>query len=118
MDEVHYRGWTIRLADWLHLSNPDDPSRPIVGHVFKCWISDEACVSFALSREVFFPPPSLLLIHTRVALKLTVHKWDRARKGQPGLSICWYYRPEQVNPNPFAFSFVFLFVLLFFSYSP
>ncbi|KAF8548751.1 hypothetical protein OG21DRAFT_1422510 [Imleria badia] len=60
VDEVHYKGWTIRLADWLHLSNPDDPSRPIVGHVFKCWISD-----------------------------------DVARKGQPGLSICWYYRPEQ-----------------------
>ncbi|KAF8122454.1 hypothetical protein EV363DRAFT_1182570 [Boletus edulis] len=60
VDEVHYKGWTIRLADWLHLSNPDDPSRPIVGHVFKCWISDEV-----------------------------------AKKGQPGLSICWYYRPEQ-----------------------
>lgn len=44
VDEVHYKGWTIRLADWLHLSNPDDPSRPIVGHVFKCWISDEVCV--------------------------------------------------------------------------
>ncbi|KAG9310450.1 hypothetical protein JVU11DRAFT_9591 [Chiua virens] len=60
VDEVHYKGWTIRLADWLHLSNPDDPSRPIVGHVFKCWISDEV-----------------------------------TKKGQPGLSICWYYRPEQ-----------------------
>ncbi|KAG8220643.1 hypothetical protein J3R82DRAFT_2911 [Butyriboletus roseoflavus] len=60
VDEVHYKGWTIRMADWLHLSNPDDPSRPIVGHVFKCWISDEA-----------------------------------AKKGQPGISICWYYRPEQ-----------------------
>ncbi|KIJ60553.1 hypothetical protein HYDPIDRAFT_117086 [Hydnomerulius pinastri MD-312] len=60
VDEVHYKGWSIRLADWLHLSNPDDPSRPIIGQVFKCWISDES-----------------------------------AKKGQPGLSICWYYRAEQ-----------------------
>ncbi|KAF9235837.1 hypothetical protein BU15DRAFT_77561 [Melanogaster broomeanus] len=60
VDEVHHKGWSIRLADWLHVSNPDDPSRPIVGQVFKCWISDEP-----------------------------------AKKGQPGLSVCWYYRPEQ-----------------------
>lgn len=42
LDEVQYKGWTIRIADWLHLSNPDDPSRPIVGHVFKCFVSEEA----------------------------------------------------------------------------
>ncbi|KAL4064792.1 hypothetical protein V8B97DRAFT_1987062 [Scleroderma yunnanense] len=60
VDEVNYKGWSIRLADWLHLSNPDDPSRPIIGHVFRCWISDEP-----------------------------------AKKGQPGVTVCWYYRPEQ-----------------------
>jgi chromatin structure-remodeling complex subunit RSC1/2 len=41
VDEVWYKGWNIRLADWLHLSNPDDPSRPIVAQVFKVWLSDE-----------------------------------------------------------------------------
>ncbi|KDQ52954.1 hypothetical protein JAAARDRAFT_80856 [Jaapia argillacea MUCL 33604] len=60
VDEVHYKGWTMRLADFLHLSNPDDPSRPIVGQIFKCFVSDEP-----------------------------------ARKGQLGLTVCWYYRPEQ-----------------------
>ena len=40
-DEVDYKGWSVRLADWLHLANPDDPSRPIVVQVFKCWISEE-----------------------------------------------------------------------------
>ncbi|KIM81769.1 hypothetical protein PILCRDRAFT_821115 [Piloderma croceum F 1598] len=60
VDEVQYKGWTIKLADWLHLSNPDDPGRPIVAQVFKCWVSDES-----------------------------------AKKGQPGLTMCWYYRPEQ-----------------------
>ncbi|KAF9007885.1 hypothetical protein BDQ17DRAFT_1455107 [Cyathus striatus] len=41
VDEVHYKGWSVKLADWLHLSNPDDPSRPIIGQVFRCWVSDE-----------------------------------------------------------------------------
>jgi len=60
VDEVTYRGWSIKLADWLHLSNPDDPSKPIIAQVFKCYVSDE---------------PS--------------------KKGQPGVTACWYYRPEQ-----------------------
>ena len=42
VDKVHYKERTIRLADWLHLSDPSYPSRPIVSHVFKCRISDEA----------------------------------------------------------------------------
>ena len=41
VDVVSYKGWSIRLADWLHLSNSDDLSRPIVAQVFKCWVSDE-----------------------------------------------------------------------------
>ncbi|PPQ87841.1 hypothetical protein CVT25_009493 [Psilocybe cyanescens] len=41
VDEVNYKGWKIKLADWVHLSNPDDPSRPIIGQVFRCWVSDE-----------------------------------------------------------------------------
>ncbi|KAI9510644.1 hypothetical protein F5148DRAFT_1333868 [Russula earlei] len=60
VDEVTYRGWSIKLADWLHLSNPDDPSKPIIAQVFKCYLSEE---------------PS--------------------KKGQPGVTACWYYRPEQ-----------------------
>ncbi|KAI0063253.1 hypothetical protein BV25DRAFT_1802548 [Artomyces pyxidatus] len=60
VDEVWYKGWSVRLADWLHLSNPDDPSKPIVAQVFKCFVSDEP-----------------------------------AKKGQPGVTVCWYYRPEQ-----------------------
>jgi hypothetical protein len=32
VDELHYKGWSVKIADWLHLSNPDDPSRPVVAH--------------------------------------------------------------------------------------
>lgn len=45
VNEVHFKGWSVRLADWLHMANPDDPSRPIVGQVFKCFVSDEVFAS-------------------------------------------------------------------------
>ncbi|KAH8101388.1 hypothetical protein BXZ70DRAFT_932819 [Cristinia sonorae] len=60
VDVLRYKGWEVRLADWVHLSNPDDPGRPVVGQVFKCWVSDEV-----------------------------------SKKGQPGITVCWYFRPEQ-----------------------
>ena len=41
VEEVEYRGWKIRVGDWLHLCNPDDPSKPIVGQVFKCYQLEE-----------------------------------------------------------------------------
>ncbi|TCD68597.1 hypothetical protein EIP91_010388 [Steccherinum ochraceum] len=60
VESVQFKGWTVKVADWLHLSNPDDPGRPIIAQVFKCWLSEE---------------PS--------------------KKGQPWITVSWYYRPEQ-----------------------
>jgi chromatin structure-remodeling complex subunit RSC1/2 len=40
VEEVNYKGWNLKVGDWVHLSNPDDPSKPIVGQVFKCWKSE------------------------------------------------------------------------------
>ena len=46
VNEVHFKGWALRLADWVHMANPDDPSRPIVGQIFRCFIWDAAYVTF------------------------------------------------------------------------
>ena len=56
VDAVHFKGWTVRLADWLHLSNPDDPGRPIIAQVFKCWTSDEpwvVCMYWRADKYLF-----------------------------------------------------------------
>jgi len=37
VEQVAYKGWSISSGDWVHLSNPDDPSRPIVGQVQRCF---------------------------------------------------------------------------------
>ncbi|KAH0838855.1 hypothetical protein J3R83DRAFT_7269 [Lanmaoa asiatica] len=94
VDEVHYKGWTIRLADWLHLSNPDDPSRPIVGHVFKCWISDEAWTFHPahtqfMDKEVF--KTSLFADHPveDVLEKIAVQFTARHIRGRPRPPF-WY----------------------------
>ncbi|KAM6497751.1 hypothetical protein JOM56_005699 [Amanita muscaria] len=60
VEELSYKGWNLRLGDWVHLCNPDDPSRPIIAQVFRCWVSEE-----------------------------------QSKKGQQGLTVSWYYRPEQ-----------------------
>lgn len=41
VEDLHHKGWTLRLGDWVHLSNPDDASRPIIGQVFRCFISED-----------------------------------------------------------------------------
>lgn len=41
VDEVQYKGWSVKLADWVHLANCDDPGRPIIAQVFRLWTSDE-----------------------------------------------------------------------------
>ena len=40
-DDIAYKGLKYAAGDWVHLSNPDDPTKPIVGQVFKTWVSDE-----------------------------------------------------------------------------
>lgn len=34
VDHLLYKGQKIVVGDWVHLSNPTDPARPIVAHVF------------------------------------------------------------------------------------
>lgn len=41
VDGLQYKGWNLKLADWLHLANCDDPSRPIIGQIFRLWHSEE-----------------------------------------------------------------------------
>lgn len=91
VDEVSYKGWKIKLADWVHLSNPDDPSRPIIGQVFRCWISDEVYVP---CRAICMYPE--------------IEAFSRSdKKGQPGITVSWYYRPEQAR-NLFALMSAYL----------
>lgn len=37
-DELSIKGWVVSMGDWVHLMNPDDCAKPIIGQVFKTWI--------------------------------------------------------------------------------
>lgn len=41
VDELPYKGWRVRLGDWVHVANAEDPARPVVGQVYRCFVSDE-----------------------------------------------------------------------------
>ena len=37
-EKAVYKGCTYQIGDYVHLINPDDASRPIVGHIFRTFI--------------------------------------------------------------------------------
>ncbi|KAF8588485.1 hypothetical protein K439DRAFT_1384573 [Ramaria rubella] len=39
-EELTHKGMSIRVGDWVHLMNPDEPARPIIAQVFKTWVPD------------------------------------------------------------------------------
>ena len=59
-DEARHKGMSFRCGDYVHLINPDDATRPIIGQVWKS----------------FIPTKGYQTHH---------------------VTICWYYRPEQVS---------------------
>ncbi|KAG8985572.1 hypothetical protein FRB90_004623 [Tulasnella sp. 427] len=40
-EEITLKGMTYKSGDYVHLMNPNDPSRPIIGQVIKLWIPDK-----------------------------------------------------------------------------
>ncbi|KAF9068323.1 hypothetical protein BDP27DRAFT_1327454 [Rhodocollybia butyracea] len=72
LDKVEYKGWTIRVGDWVHLANGSDATaqggggagRPIVAQVWKVW------------------------------------RMQGDSPGQFGITACWYYRPEETFHSP------------------
>lgn len=40
LDQVQHRGETYKVGDWVHISNPNDPAKPIIGQIFRIWQAD------------------------------------------------------------------------------
>ncbi|KAG8977101.1 hypothetical protein FRB90_008927, partial [Tulasnella sp. 427] len=63
-EEITFKGMTYKSGDYVHLMNPNDPSRPIIGQVFKLWIPDNGtpgergiAVCWYFRPEQTFHPP-------------------------------------------------------------
>ncbi|KAA1107242.1 hypothetical protein PGT21_007563 [Puccinia graminis f. sp. tritici] len=37
LEGIHHKGDYMRIGDWVHIFNPDDPSRPIVAQIFNTY---------------------------------------------------------------------------------
>ncbi|EJD55042.1 hypothetical protein AURDEDRAFT_155279 [Auricularia subglabra TFB-10046 SS5] len=63
LDGCPYRGSTLRVGDWVHVMNPDDPSKPIVGQVWKAFTRQDRPGELFLTlcwyyrpEQTFHPP--------------------------------------------------------------
>ncbi|KAF5379930.1 hypothetical protein D9757_007239 [Collybiopsis confluens] len=74
LDQVRYKGWTMRVGDWVHLANGSDGSsgRPIVAQVWKVWKKVNESESGS----------------------------GQVPEDQYGVTVCWYYRPQETFHSP------------------
>ncbi|KAG8905231.1 hypothetical protein FRC01_008422, partial [Tulasnella sp. 417] len=63
-DEIIFKGMTYKSGDYVHLMNPNDASRPVIGQIFKLWIPDNGtpgergiAVCWYFRPEQTFHPP-------------------------------------------------------------
>lgn len=84
--EARWKGIGWKTGDYVHLINPDDPARPLVGQIFRSFIHAKSVnlyVSLALCQH-----------------HLTFYSIDNRGPKQHWITVCWYYRPEQTWHNP------------------
>lgn len=91
LDQVKYKGWTVRVGDWVHLANGSDmysgtgagagggAGRPIVAQVWKVWQMQTNATSASTNGAASSRSQNGVL-----------GKGDRY-----GITVCWYYRPEE-----------------------
>ncbi|KAF8823850.1 hypothetical protein HHX47_DHR9000478 [Lentinula edodes] len=89
--EVKYKGWTVRVGDWVHLANGSDmysgtgagagggAGRPIVAQVWKVWQMQTNATSAS----------------TNGATSSRSQNGVSSKGDGDGITVCWYYRPEE-----------------------
>ncbi|KAJ4475727.1 hypothetical protein J3R30DRAFT_3735574 [Lentinula aciculospora] len=92
LDQAKYKGWTIRVGDWVHLANGCDArsgtggsaGRPIVAQVWKVWQR---------------PINNTNAIPNGAGSSGGQNEY-LGRGGEYGITVCWYYRPEETFHSP------------------
>lgn len=60
--EARHKGIAYRVGDYVHLINPDDPARPIVGQVFKAFVPTKGSKTHHVSVCWYYRPEQT--VHT------------------------------------------------------
>lgn len=55
-EEARLKGVSFRTGDWVHLINPDDASKPIVGQIFKSFIPTTGFPTHHVTVAWYFRP--------------------------------------------------------------
>lgn len=80
VDYIPYKGSSYRIGDYVHLTNPDDASKPIVGQICR----------------LFVPHRFVNCVLLRLARRTDTHHTTR-KPGQHCITVNWHYLPEQVR---------------------
>ncbi|KAJ3728533.1 hypothetical protein C8R42DRAFT_266607 [Lentinula raphanica] len=96
LEQVRYKGWTIRVGDWVHLANGSDVysattagggggvGRPIVAQVWKVWKKQIDATKSS---------PNGVVVNGD-------HNGISEKEYRYGVTVCWYYRPEETFHSP------------------
>ncbi|KAJ3758758.1 RSC complex protein [Lentinula raphanica] len=99
LEQVRYKGWTIRVGDWVHLANGSDVysatsagggggvGRPIVAQVWKIWKK---------KIDATKSSPNGVVANGD-------HNGISEKEYRYGVTVCWYYRPEETFHSPQRF---------------
>lgn len=82
LEHAAFKGQIYHVGDWVHLINPSDPAKPIVGQIFK--ILQKVSPSNHSGARATTPTPDS---SSSVPLPTPT--------GQYYVSVCWYHRPEE-----------------------
>jgi chromatin structure-remodeling complex subunit RSC1/2 len=61
-DEARHKGMAYKTGDYIHLINPDDASRPIVGQIFKTFVPTKGYKSHHVTVCWYFRPEQVRFI--------------------------------------------------------
>ncbi|KAJ3738797.1 hypothetical protein DFH05DRAFT_735327 [Lentinula detonsa] len=98
LDQIKYKGWTVRVGDWVHLANGTDmysgagggggggAGRPTVAQVWKVWQTIINTTNRNAGANGVGPSGGQDVFSEK--------------EGQYGITVCWYYRPEETFHSP------------------
>lgn len=108
-EEARHKGVSYRVGEYVHLINPDDASKPIVGQIFKTFIPTQGYPTHHVTVCWFFRPEQTVHMAEQsffenevfktvyfcdhpiedVIEKIAIQPWENAARGRPNSQV-WH----------------------------
>ncbi|KAH8834074.1 hypothetical protein DL96DRAFT_1703706 [Flagelloscypha sp. PMI_526] len=100
-DFLCFKGSCLRVGDWVHLANPNNPSKPIIGLIFSLW-SDSAGEVIRVAWY-YRPEQARQTHHSIIAARMLNHPRQRITPVQDFLEkVAVQFAPQYLRGRPTA----------------